>query len=227
MNDFLSVLYQSLMSFFILFLISKLLGKKQVAQLEFTDYVIGISIGSIAAQMSIEPDIPWYHFVVAMAIYALFDLGITLTSRKSSLLKKIFKGRPLILINQGKIDYKSLKKSKLDINELISQCRVKGFFKISDINYCIFEPSGDFSILAKSDNQNVIREDLKIKKEEESLNVDFIIDGKIVKPALEKYNKDLSWLLKKTKLKNEKQIKKNILLFSYCPTDETFEIYEK
>lgn len=227
MENFLSVLYQAVLSFFVLFLISKLLGKKQVAQLEFTDYVVGISIGSIAAQMATEPEIPWFHFVVAMAIYGIFDLGITLISRKSKLLKKLFKGKPLIIINKGEIDYKVLKKSKLDLNELISQCRVKGFFNLGDINYCIFEPSGDFSILAKSDNQNVIREDLKIKEKNEILRVNFVIDGEIVKEELLKYQKDISWLLRKLKLKSKKEIKKNVLLFSYCPQDDSFEIYNK
>lgn len=225
--EILSVFYQSLMAFFILFLISKLLGKKQVAQLEFTDYVIGISIGSIAAQMSIEPDVPWFHFIIAMAIFLVFDLGITLISRKSKLLKKIFKGKPLIIISQGEIDYKILKKSKLDVNELISQCRVKGFFDISEINYCIFEPSGDFSILAKSKNLTAVKEDLKIKQKDKLMHISFIVDGEIDKKQLMEYDKDIKWLLSKTKLKTTKEIKKSILLFSYNPQDDSFEIFEK
>lgn len=210
--EILSVFYQSLMAFFILFLISKLLGKKQVAQLEFTDYVIGISIGSIAAQMSIEPDVPWFHFIIAMAIFLVFDLGITLISRKSKLLKKIFKGKPLIIISQGEIDYKILKKSKLDVNELISQCRVKGFFDISEINYCIFEPSGDFSILAKSKNLTAVKEDLKIKPKDKLMHISFIVDGEIDKKQLMEYDKDIKWLLSKTKLKTTNK-KKHLAFF--------------
>lgn len=227
MNDFLGVLYQSLLSFFILFLISKLLGKKQVAQLEFTDYVVGISIGSIAAQMATEPDIPWFHFVVAMSIYAFFDLSITFISRKSRALKKIFKGKPLIIINQGKIDYKMLKKSKLDINELESQCRVKGFFKLDDINYCFFEPSGDFSILPKSANTPTCRNDFKISKKDEDLSLDLVIDGKIVKKHLIKCNKDEKWILKKCKMKNLKMLKKNILLMTLNLEDDSINIHYK
>src|SRR5690554_6205656 len=101
MNNLLYVLYQSAFSFLVLFLISKILGKKQVAQLEFTDYVVGISIGSIAAQMTVEPEIPFYHFVVAMALYGIFDYLISIVSRKARVLKSLFKGRPLIIINQG------------------------------------------------------------------------------------------------------------------------------
>lgn len=225
--EILSVLYQSLMAFVVLFIISKLLGKKQVAQLEFTDYVIGISIGSIAAQMSIEPDVPWFHFIIAMGVFLVFDLGITLISRKSKLLKIIFKGKPLIIINQGEIDYKILKKSKLDVNELISQCRVKGLFDLSEINYCIFEPSGDFSILPKSNNLNTVKEDLKIKEKDKLMNISFVVDGEIDKNKLLKCGKDIEWLLSKTKLKTAKEIKKSILLFSYNPQDDSFKIFYK
>ena len=227
MNEVLSVLYQSLMSFFILFLISKILGKKQVAQLEFTDYVIGISIGSIAAQMSIEPEVPWFHFVIAMSIYATFDLAITLISRKSKLLKKIFKGKRLIIINQGKISYKELKKSKLDIHELISQCRVKGFFDLSKIEYCIFEPSGDFSILANAESQTVSNKDIGVSKKEEALQIDFIVDGEVIQKKLQEHGKDMNWLYQKTKLKSKREIKKNVILFLYDPSKDSFQMFEK
>lgn len=105
------VILHALLAFFILFVISKILGKKQVAQLEFTDYVIGISIGSIAAQMAIDPKIPYYHFIVGMAIFGLVDLLITIVSRKATVLNKIFKGVPIILVDKGNLVYKNLKKA--------------------------------------------------------------------------------------------------------------------
>lgn len=127
MNDLYRVLFQAMLSFFVLFLLSKILGKKQVAQLEFMDYVVGISIGSIAAQMAIEPQIPWFHFVIAMTVYAFFDLGITLISRKSKLLKKLFKGKPLIVISQGKINFSNLKKANLMLTSLFHNAVLKDF----------------------------------------------------------------------------------------------------
>ena len=106
MDDALAVLYKSLFAFIVLFIISKILGKKQVAQLEFIDYVIGISIGSIAAEMTTVNDKPLHHFVVAMAVFGALDLFITLISRKTRFLKKLLKGRPIILISNGEIVYK-------------------------------------------------------------------------------------------------------------------------
>lgn len=130
MDNVLNVSLQSLMAFAILFIISKILGKKQVAQLEFSDYVVGISIGSIAAAMAVEPDIPFYHFIIAMVLFGGLDLFLTLIARKSNFLKSAIKGRPLIIIEDGKLNFKNIKKSKLDLNEIMAQCRNKGYFYI-------------------------------------------------------------------------------------------------
>jgi len=214
MDDFLNVLIQSLGAFVVLFIISKILGKKQVAQLEFSDYVVGISIGSIAAQMAIDPEIPFYHFIVAMAIFGGINLILALISRKGAFLKSSIKGKPLIIIEDGKLNFKNVKKSKLDLNEIMAQCRSKGYFYIDDIAYCIFEISGDFSILPKSKSRPLIAKDLGIPQEEVSLQKEVIIDGKIIEDELEKINKSKDWLNKKLKIKDKKQLK-NILFATY------------
>lgn len=165
MDNVLNVSLQSLMAFAILFIISKILGKKQVAQLEFSDYVVGISIGSIAAAMAVEPDIPFYHFIIAMVLFGGLDLFLTLIARKSNFLKSAIKGRPLIIIEDGKLNFKNIKKSKLDLNEIMAQCRNKGYFYIENISYCIFETSGDFSVLPKSKSRPLIAKDLGIPEE--------------------------------------------------------------
>ncbi len=224
--DFGHVLYQSLFAFITLFIISKLLGKKQVAQLEFTDYVIGISIGSIAAEMATETQIPYYHFIIGMIVFAVLDVIITLVSRKAMFLKSFLKGKPIIIIEKGQINYKNLKKSKLDINELVAQCRVCGYFDMNEINYCIFETSGDFSVLPKSNSQAVKQEDLNIQNSDEDLNAMLVVDGKIIKNALISINKDEDWLLKKLKIKNKKEIKK-LLLASYNIDSDTMSLHYK
>ena len=177
--DFSKVLFQAVSSFVVLFIISKILGKKQIAQLEFTDYVIGISLGSIAADMVMEPDIPFYHFVIGMLVYGVLDLTVSIVSRKGVLLKKIFIGQPLIIIQQGEINYKNLKKSKLDINELIAQCRLAGYFNLSEIYYCIFETNGGFSIMPTTEAEQVVRSDLKVKKPQSQMCISLVIDGKV------------------------------------------------
>ncbi|MDD3397032.1 MAG: DUF421 domain-containing protein [Clostridia bacterium] len=226
-NVFLNVLLQSLSAFLVLFIISKILGKKQVAQLEFCDYVVGISIGSIAAAMAVDPDIPFYHFIVAMIIFGGLDLFLSIIARKSNFLKATIKGRPLIIIEDGKLNFKNIKKSKLDLNEIMAQCRNKGYFYVDDIAYCIFETSGDFSILPKSKSRPLIAKDLGLPKEDVSLQTEVIIDGKIIPHELQKINKTKEWLYKKMKLtKNKKQIK-NILFATYDEKTDKISLHYK
>ena len=104
------VLINAVVSFAYLFIISKILGKKQIAQLEFIDYAVGISLGSIAAEMSTDSETPFYYYLIAMTIFLVLALLVSLIGRKNSALKRIFKGKPSTLIYEGKIDYKQLVK---------------------------------------------------------------------------------------------------------------------
>jgi uncharacterized membrane protein YcaP (DUF421 family) len=226
MNNLYQVIFQAVLSFFVLFIISKVLGKKQIAQLEFIDYAVGISIGSIAAQMAIDPDIPYYHFIIAMAIYAIFDLSLTLISRKSQFLKSFLKGSPLIIISQGKINYKILKKSKLDIDEVISICRIKGYFNLKDIQYCVFEPNGEFSILPKPDSLPTVKKDLQIKETSSDFGLHLVIDGKVNKKALKRSGKTENWVFEKAKVKNRKELK-NIMLLTYFENQDKVNVFLK
>jgi uncharacterized membrane protein YcaP (DUF421 family) len=220
------VILQAVLSYIILFILSKILGKKQIAQLEFSDYVIGISIGSIAAAMAVEPEIPAYHFVIAMGLFAAIDLLITKVSRKAVFLKKLLKGKPLVIIENGKINYKNLKKSNLDLNELLSQCRINGYFYIYEIEYCIFESNGELSILTNSDSRDVTAKDFKLPQEKIELSKELIIDGKIIFKAISQVNKSRKWLMDTLKIKYETELK-NILLASYEDSEKTIYVYYK
>ncbi len=154
------VLINSVVSFVYLFIISKLLGKKQIAQLEFIDYAVGISLGSIAAEMA-TTDKPFYHYLIAMTIFFLLAFLIAVIGRKSTFLKRIFKGKPATLIYNGKINYKQICKSNIDINDLLSMLREKGYFDINSVAYAIFETSGELSVLPKGAQTPTVVENLK------------------------------------------------------------------
>lgn len=203
MDNLLYLIILSLSSVLALFILAKLLGKRQVAQLEFMDYVIGISIGSIAAEMATDiNDKPLYYYLIAMAIYFIFDYVITFFGRKSPLLKHFFKGKPLTIIDDGKINYKILKKSKLDINDLLSIARSEGYFDIKDIAFAIFENNGKLSIMPKAKMRPTVAQDLKINTKQSKLPNYLIIDGVVSKSSLEKIGKDKKWLFSKLKIKN-------------------------
>ncbi|MEG2688377.1 MAG: DUF421 domain-containing protein, partial [Clostridia bacterium] len=148
LNEYLYLIVMSLTSVAVLFVISKLLGKKQIAQLEFIDYVMGISIGSIAAEMATDTgDKPIEFYIIAMVLFFLFDIAVSFFGRKSAKLKHFFKGRPITIIYDGEIDYKALKSSKLDVNDVIGLCREQGYFDLSDIAFAVFENSGNLSVM--------------------------------------------------------------------------------
>lgn len=215
MPDFLKVVIFSASAFIFLFFIAKILGKKQIAELDFTDYVVGITIGSIAAEWATELQQSWYHYVIAMSIFALFSLFITLLEQKATYFKSFLRGKPIIVISDGKIQYKNLKKSKLDIHDLLGMCRSQGYFKIEDVAYVILETSGEMSILPKALKKSVSVQDLTSPDYSESeLEKYVILDGTINKDILKILNKDTNWLLNKLGLKNKKQLK-NIILAIY------------
>ena len=222
------VLINSFVAFLYLFIISKILGKKQIAQLEFIDYALGISLGSIAAEMSCSEK-PFYHFLIAMSIFFLLALLVAHVGRKSSFLKSVLKGKPSTLIYNGKINYKEICKANIDINDLLSMLREKNYFDINDVAFAIFEPSGKLSVLPKSDKSPLIFEDLQNKnqpKEEAKLLHILIIDGKIIKKTIEKLGKDKIWLKKQLKIENKKQLK-NIALAMFNENQNEFSVQYK
>lgn len=212
------ILINGVIAFASLFLIAKLLGKKQIAELTFCDYVVGISLGSISAELAIDDgEKPWYLYCIAIAVFFAFSLFVDFAERKSPLLKKLLKGSPLVLISNGRIDYISLKKSKLDVNALLGMCRVAGYFDLRDIAYAVFETSGELSILPRSDCRAATTGDLNIGTEKAQLILPFVIDGIIFDDALERAGKSREWL--EGNLNGEDV--KRVLLAAYDPaTDE-------
>ena len=198
LTAFYKVLIYSVVGFAFLFVIAKVLGKKQIAQLDFMDYIIGISLGSIAADMAFDIERPMWYYLVGMAIFALLDLLCSVLGRKNNFFKRIFVGKPLILIENGRLNYRNLNRSKLSINEFMSLCREKGFFNLDDVAYCIFETSGKLSVLPKSGREAATAEDVgKASAAPAELSKDVVMDGKVVDACLAQLGRDKDWLLEK------------------------------
>lgn len=227
MPDLVYLLVFSATAVVYLFIISKILGKKQIAQLEFIDYVVGISIGSIAADMAADVgETPFYYYLIAMTVFFLFDLLVSYLGRKTPGLKNFLKGSPTTVIYDGKIDYKQLKKSKLDINDLLGMCRVLGYFDIKDIAYAIFETSGKLSIMPKGAEKPVVVSDVKEQYEKATLPNYLVIDGRISYSGLNELKKDVNWLYNGLNIKNRKELN-NIILASYDDIKEDWTIHYK
>ena len=161
MVEILDVILRALISLIALFSVTKLLGKKQVSQLSLFDYVIGISIGNFAAEMTTDLDLPYTHGVVAVLIFGLVAYLVSVFTMKSISLRRFFIGTPTVLIQEGKILMKGLKQVKFDVNDLLEECRGNGYFDISQIEYALMEANGKLSILPKGENLPVTIKDMK------------------------------------------------------------------
>ena len=204
MTETIRVIPRSLVSLIVLFLITKAIGKKQVSELSLFDYVIGISIGNFAAEMIMNFDNNYYNGIVAMITFGLIAWLVSYFTMKSMVLRRIIIGTPTVLIQNGKIIEKNLRKMMIDINDLLEQCRSNGTFDIGEIEYAIMEANGKISILPKKEYAPLIVKDMNLKLEKNELVSNVIIDGKIMKSNLENSGKEKDWLLRELKIKGKK-----------------------
>ena len=203
------VIPRSFISIICLFIVTKIIGKRQISELSLFDYVIGISIGNFIAEMIVNLDTQFIDGVVAMFVFGIVSYVVNLLTVKSIYLRRFISGMPTIVIDNGKLIEKGLKKSNIDVNDLLSQARLSGYFDISDIECAIMEPNGSISFLPKSSKEPVKIEDSGIKKEKATITANIIIDGKFMDKALDTVKLSKESVLKELKIKgyrNEKEV---------------------
>lgn len=206
--ELLTVLGTALLSLVILFILTKIMGNKQISQLTMFDYITGITIGSIAAELATELENP-ERPVAAMVIYGLAAVAISFCSTKSNALRGFFNGKPKILLKNGVIDRKMLRKARLDINEFLTMARLAGFFDLTQIQTAVFEQNGNVSFLPKSQYRPATPDDMKLPVESEELMFNVIVDGCIMQRELKLIGKDEKWLrqqLAQRKFNSEKEV---------------------
>ena len=193
--EIIKVLLTSLLSVGALFAVAKIMGHKQMSQLDFFDYISGITIGSIAAELATELEEPLKP-LIAIAVYGA---AAVLLSKITSLFpktRKYINGTPTILMNNGKLYRENLKKAKLDLSELMVMCRQQGYFNLSDIQTAVFEFNGKLSILPVSKKRPANPEDLNLSPAPEFIHTEVIMDGRILDENLKRMGLDDKWLLK-------------------------------
>ena len=211
LGEFISVTIRAIMSLVALFLVTKMLGKKQVSQLSLFDYVIGISIGNFAAEMTINLETNEINGIWAVVLFGLCAYIVSYLTMKSIVLRRFFMGTPTIIIQDGKIIKKNLKKVRFDINDMLEEVREAGYFDLSQVQYAVMEANGSLSILPYPEYRPLTPKDMKIKVGMEGLCSNVIIDSKIMKNNLKNINKDESWLNHQLKVKGYSDISKILL----------------
>lgn len=205
------IIIRSITSFIILFSLSRIMGKKHIANLTFFDYVVGISIGSIAASFAVDESIHYDYGIIALIVYAVCAIVVSKISLLGILPRKIFGGVPTILVQNGEFIERNLKKSKFSVNDLLEECRLNGVFDISEIDYAILETSGKVSILLKPEKKPVTLQDMNIEATKYGIQTELIIDGNILYDNLEQIKKSEEWLIKELKKRRITSVKKVLL----------------
>ena len=219
------VIFRTIIVLVILFFITKCMGKKQVSQMNIYDYLIGITIGSIAADISLDIEKNLIAGIASLIIYGLSAILVTYLTLKSISFRRLFSGVPTILIDSGNIIEKNMYKEGIDINDLQEEARQHGYFDLNKINYAILETNGNISFLPKAKYETITKEDMKLKTSNEGLCANLIIDGTLLEYNLTNMNKDKKWLDKELKKKGYQDYS-NILLLTLDNKDNIV-IYDK
>lgn len=221
--EFFTLIAASLFSAAILFIIAKIIGHKQVAQLEFFDYITGITIGSIAAELATTLDKPWWKPTVSMIVFGVITVILSVLTRKLPRSRKFINGTPTIVLNDGKLYRKNMKKAKLELSEFLLLCRQEGYFNLDDIQTAVYEYNGKLSILPVSTKRPLNPEDMKLSPPPEHIGTEVIMDGRILGGNLRRRNLSKAWLQNELKAQGYQSAKQ--IFLGVCGKDDRLTLY--
>lgn len=223
--EYFTIFYQAVFSVIALFILTKLMGYRQVSQFSMFDYVNSITIGSIAAEMATDLEGNFLKPLLAMVIYTAFVLILSKISQKSIHLRRLINGKAITIYKNGTIYNENLRKAKMDVDEFLVEARICGYFNLSQVETAILEPNGKISFLPITANRPATPKDLGIAPVQEEVFANVIIDGKILEYNLKHVGRDKNWLEQKLEGQNIKDIKDVFL--AICDKQGNFFVTEK
>lgn len=188
------VVIRSVISFFVLLLFVRLMGKQQVSQLTFFDYIVGITIGSIAGTLSVQVNENTLATLAGMGTWTLLAILLAILGIHNTWIRKVVDGEATVVIENGKILEENLKRIRIPTDELISELRSKDVFSIADVEFALFEPGGKISVQKKSQKQPLTPSDIYRPTQYDGLPTNLIMDGVILDDALRSLNLSRAWL---------------------------------
>lgn len=196
--------FRSIALYIIVLIVMRLMGKREIGQLQPFELAISIMIADLASIPMTDPGIPIFNGIIPILGLLVMHLLISIINLKSSKAREIICGRPSILIYRGKINENNLKKERFTINELEERLRGNNVINLGDVEYAILETSGQVTVIQKPDKRNTIPQDFNIMPEYEGIPYDLVIDGKVMKENLRAIGKDYNWLKKQIEKFNMK-----------------------
>lgn len=192
--DWIDVLIRGILFIATLFLMTKLLGSKQISQLSFFEYISGITIGSVAGEVITGLDKNISHGVIVILLFGGITYAVDFISLKSKKFRDFAEGKSSVFIKDGKVMEDSLKKENYTIDDLNALLRKKNVFKVADVEFAVLEPNGELNVLLKKENQPLTPKDLNLKVGNEKPPQTVIMDGKILDNSLGEVKKTRQWL---------------------------------
>ncbi len=223
--EYFTIIYHALFSIIALFLLTKLMGCRQVSTMSMFDYINSITIGSIAAEMAINSTGEYLKPLTAMIVYGIFSILLSKIAQKYISVRRIVNGKSIVLFLHGELFRKNLKKARMEIDEFLMECRINGYFDLSQIESVILEPNGRISILPITENKPVTPKDLGILPTQEETFANIIMDGQILHYNLKYLGKDQDWLFQQLAIHNIKDVKDVFL--AICDRQGHFHAYQK
>lgn len=208
--EFAKIVLFSLLSYAALFICAKVIGRKQISQLNFLDYITGITIGSIAAELATELEEPAKP-LTALILYGLIAVLISVLTNKSIKVRTMVTGKPLILLENGVIYRENLKKARLDLNEFLTYCRIGGWFDLNQLQSAVLEHNGVVSFLPKETDRPATPTDLNLNPKQSQVQVPFVMDGVLLADNIHQAGKEESWV-QRSLLRQGYKDEKNVLL---------------
>lgn len=193
--EYVSVLIRTVLAFVTLFVVARLLGKQQLSQLTFYEYITGITMGDIAASIAIDAGRSPLYYMLALVAFAILTLGTGVITEKSRPLRKLIEGEPVVLVHNGKILEHNMAKSGYNMENLMMQLRERDAFDIREVEFAIAETDGYLTVLKKSQNRPVTPADLGIDTKYEGIPSEIIVDGQVIHQNLKQNHLDEAWLI--------------------------------
>ncbi|PAB57831.1 YetF domain-containing protein [Anaeromicrobium sediminis] len=221
MKLYLEIIIQTFLAFFSILFITRLLGRQQVSQLAFHDYINGITFGSIAATLATDLENRTMQHFLGLILFGILTWLISSISLKNRSFRKVVEGEPVLIIQNGKILEKNLKRVRYNIDELNILLRQNDCLSPEDIEYGLLEANGKLSVFKKSDKNTVTLGDLNIISKVESIPTEIIIGGQIIYENLRKRKLSGKDLISKLKGNGVKRIEEVM----YATIDEDGNMY--
>ena len=196
--------FRSIALYIIVLVVMRLMGKREIGQLQPFELAISIMIADLASIPMTDTGIPIFNGIIPILGLLIMHLLISIINLKSSKAREIICGRPSILIYRGKINEKNLKKERFTINELEERLRGNNVINLGDVEYAILETSGQVTVIQKPDKRNTIPQDFNIMPDYEGIPYDLVVDGKVMKENLRAIGKNYNWLKKQVEKSNMK-----------------------